>query len=139
MVVFSTSSASKKQCSTSELFATIGSITIRTSDVNLEDFGQQGSSDTLRVLQYSDDTWIINTQVGVFHLTNLGILVSNFLNYQIFCVLKFKLLSSLVSESFLFLLYDLYFPCVFMMTIKKDKDPTVNHHSKCRPNSKIAS
>ena len=110
----------QKQGSTSELFATIGLITIRTSDVNLEDFGQQGSSDTLRVLQYSNDTWMINTQVGVFHLTNLGILASNFLNYPIFCVLKFKLLSSLVSESFLFLLSNLYFPCIFMMTIKKD-------------------
>ena len=120
MVVLSTYTASKKQCSTSELFATIGLFTIRTSDVNLEDFGQQGSSDTLRVLQYSDDTWMKNTQVGVFHLTNLGILVSNSLNYPIFCVLKFKLLSSLVSESFLFLLYDLYFQCIFMMTIKKD-------------------
>ena len=72
MVVFSTSSASKKQCSTSKLLATIGLITIRTSDVNLEDFGQlndfgqQGYSDTLRVLEYLDDTWMINTQVGFF-------------------------------------------------------------------------
>ena len=122
MVVLSTYTASKKQCSTSELFATIGLFTIRTSDVNLEDFGQQGSSDTLRVLQYSDDTWMIHTQVGVFHLTNLGILVSNSLNYPIFCVLKFKLLSSLVSESFLFVLYDLYFQCIFMMTIKTSQE-----------------
>ena len=53
----------QKQRSTSELFATIGLITIRTSDVNLEDFGQlddfgqQGSSDTLRVLEYFDDKY----------------------------------------------------------------------------------
>ena len=65
----------QKQRSTSELFATIGLIVIKTIDMKLEDFGQlddfgqQGYSDTLRILEYSHDTRMIDTQVGVFHLT----------------------------------------------------------------------